>query len=84
MRPCQGCDTGSIPVIGLSSTKGIKEMDKHFKISFKYADSYSNWEWRNQSCEVYARNKSEAKRECIKIYGLGTDCMFEFLSIEEI
>lgn len=59
-------------------------MDKRFRISFKYADSYSNWEWRNQSCEIYARNESEARHECIKLYGLGTDCMYEILSIEEV
>ena len=57
---------------------------KHYKVSFKYADSMSNWEWRNQSCMVFADNEHEAKRTCIKLYGLGTDCDYEILSVEEM
>lgn len=48
------------------------------KITFKYADVMSNWEWRTQSCTV------ESVEECIRIYGLGTDCEYEIISIEEI
>ena len=59
-------------------------MMKHFEIKFKYADSYSDWEWRNQKCSVYADNIAEAKSECIKLYGLGTDCDYEFVSVVEI
>ena len=59
-------------------------MKKHFEIKFKYADSYSNWEWRNQKCSVYADTIAEAKSECIKLYGLGVDCDYEFISVVEI
>ena len=48
------------------------------KITFRYADELSNWQWRTQSCTV----SSEA--ECIKIYGLGIDCEYEILSVENV
>lgn len=47
------------------------------KITFKYADALSNWEWRIQSCVV------ESVEECVKIYGLGVDCDFQILSVED-
>ena len=49
-----------------------------YKITFKYADAMSNWEWRTQSCTV------ESVDECIRIYGLGTDCDYEILSVEKV
>ena len=48
------------------------------KIKFKYADSLSNWEWREQWCIV------SSVEECIRIYGLGKDCDYEILSIEDV
>ena len=48
------------------------------KITFKYADALSNWQWRTQSCIV------SSVAECIKIYGLGIDCEYEILSVEDI
>ena len=56
---------------------------KRYKIKFQYADKFSNWEWRDQCCSVCANSKSEAKRECIKIYGLGIDCDYKIVSVEE-
>ena len=47
------------------------------KITFRYKDAYSNWEWREQSCVM------SSVEECIKIYGLGVDCEYEILSVEE-
>lgn len=49
-----------------------------FKIKFKYADKYSNWQWREQECVV------SSVSECIEIYGLGVDCDYEILSVEKI
>lgn len=46
-------------------------------IKFRYADEWSNWEWRNQECWV------SSVSECIKIYGLGQGCEYEILSVEE-
>ena len=48
------------------------------RIKFRYADAYSNWEWRNQECTV------SSVAECKRIYGLGIDCNYEIISVEEI
>ena len=48
------------------------------KIKFKYRDEISNWEWREQECVV------SSGEECIKIYGLGIDCDYEILKVEDI
>ena len=48
------------------------------KITFRYADAMSNWQWRTQHCVV------ESVAECIKIYGLGVDCEYEILKVEDI
>ena len=48
------------------------------RITFKYRDAWSDWEWRTQHCSV------ESLDECIKIYGLNdTGVEYEILSIEE-
>lgn len=47
-------------------------------IKFKYADAMSNWEWRKQECTV------SSVEECKRIYGLGIDCEYEILSVEEV
>ena len=46
-------------------------------ITFRYRDEMSNWEWREQHCTV------ESIDECIKIYGLGIDCDYEILKVED-
>lgn len=48
-------------------------------IKFKYRDSMSHWEWREQECTV------SSVSECIKIYGLNEgDCDYEIISVEEV
>lgn len=47
------------------------------KIKFKYRDEMSNWKWRTQSCIV------SSVEECKRIYGLGVDCDYEILVINE-
>ena len=47
-------------------------------IKFKYADAMSNSQWREQECTV------SSIQECIKIYGLGVDCDYEILSVQEV
>lgn len=47
-------------------------------IKFRYKDVYSNWEWRYQECTM-----SSVER-CKKVYGLGIDCEYEILSVEEV
>ena len=48
------------------------------KIEFEYADAMSNWKWRKQSCIV------SSIEECKRIYGLGVDCEYKILLVEEI
>ena len=48
------------------------------KIEFEYADAMSGWEWRKQTCVV------SSVKECIRIYGLGTDCEYRIISVEPI
>ena len=48
------------------------------KIKFKYRDEISNWEWREQECV------GSSVEEWIKIYGLGIDCDYQILSVEDI
>ena len=47
-------------------------------VKFRYRDAWSNWQWREQSCTV------SSVAECIKIYGLGVDCDYEIISVEEV
>ena len=48
------------------------------KITFRYRDSLSNWEWRTQHCIV------PSVEECIKIYGLDDSSVdYEILEIED-
>jgi len=48
------------------------------KVDFRYRDEMSNWEWRDQSCVV------SSVAECKKIYGLGIDCDYEIVKVEEV
>lgn len=54
--------------------RGIKML----KIKFRYADAMSNWKWREQECTV------DSVKECVELYGLGTDCEYEIISVKEI
>jgi hypothetical protein len=47
-------------------------------ITFRYKDELSNWEWREQECTVHS------VEECKRIYGLGVDCEYEILKVEEV
>ena len=56
----------------LTNGEGMK------KITFRYRDSYSNWEWRTQHCIVPSVD------ECIKIYGLNDSSVdYEILEVED-
>lgn len=48
------------------------------RITFRYRDDMSNWEWRTQTCVVHSVD------ECKRLYGLGIDCDYEILDIERI
>ena len=48
------------------------------KVVFEYMDRYTNGEWRQQRCIV------ESVEECKEIYGLGIDCDYRIISVEEV
>ena len=48
------------------------------KIKFKYRDYLSHYEWCEQECIC------ESVAQCIKWYGLGDDCDYQIISVEEI
>lgn len=48
------------------------------KVKFEYKDEWSNDEWREQECVV------SSVQECKRIYGLGIDCEYRILSVEEV
>ena len=47
-------------------------------IVFEYKDEFSKGKWNRQGCIV------SSLQECIKIYGLGIDCEYRILLIEEV
>jgi hypothetical protein len=47
-------------------------------IEFEYKDRYTNGKWNKQSCTV------SSVEECKRIYGLGVDCEYRFISIKEV
>lgn len=48
------------------------------RVKFKYRDELSKGQWREQECSV------SSVQECIELYGLGIDCEYEILSVEEV
>ena len=48
------------------------------KIKFEYCDEMSNGELRQQECSV------SSVEECKRIYGLGIDCDYRIVSVEEL
>lgn len=47
-------------------------------IVFEYRDAYSHGEWRRQECTM------ESLSQCIEWYGLGTDCEYRIISVEDV
>ena len=48
------------------------------RVVFEYRDDLSNWEWRQQECVV------SSVEECKRIYGLGVDCEYKIVKVEEV
>ena len=48
------------------------------KIVFEYRDEYCYPRWNEQECVV------SSVEECKRIYGLGVDCEYRILSVEEV
>lgn len=56
----------------------VREVNVMLKIKFEYKDEYSRGKWNEQECIV------SSVEECKRIYGLGVDCEYRILSIEEV
>ena len=54
-----------------------REVNDMLKIKFEYCDEMSRGEWREQECIV------SSVEECKRIYGLGIDCDYRIISVEE-
>ena len=48
------------------------------KVVFEYMDRFTYGEWRKQRCIV------ESVEKCKEIYGLGIDCDYRIISVEEV
>ena len=48
------------------------------RVVFEYMDRYTNGEWNRQRCVV------ESVEKCKEIYGLGIDCDYRIISVEEV
>lgn len=48
------------------------------RITFEYRDQYTNGGWSKQSCTM------PSIAECIKFYGLGVDCEYRILDVQEV
>lgn len=48
------------------------------KITFEYMDDWSHGKWKRQTCIM-----SSVER-CKEIYGLGIDCEYRIISVEEL
>lgn len=46
-------------------------------IVFEYQDAYTHGEWRQQECYVHS------VEECKRTYGLGVDCEYRILKVEQ-
>lgn len=47
-------------------------------IIFEYRDEWSNGKWNRQECIV------SSLKQCKEIYGLGVDCEYRIIKVEEI
>jgi hypothetical protein len=47
------------------------------KVVFEYRDDYSYPNWNEQCCVV------RSVKECKELYGLGVDCEYRIISVEE-
>ena len=48
------------------------------RIKFEYRDEYTNGQWRTQECVM------SSVEECKRLYGLGVDCEYRIISVEEV
>lgn len=56
----------------------------NYEIEFEYKDEYSHGKWNSQSCTLSGGSKYEAVKKCIELYGLGIDCEYRIVSVNEV
>ena len=56
----------------------MKGGESMLHIVFEYRDEMSRGEWRKQECYV------SSVEQCKKIYGLGIDCEYRIIQVEEV
>jgi hypothetical protein len=66
-----------------SLKKLINGLDKEgrkimVQVIFEFKDEYTHGRWQRQSCTV------ESLDECIEHYGLGRDCEYRIIDIQEV
>lgn len=59
-------------------------MGNRYRVRFEYADAMSRWQWREQECEVYAKDPGEAMRKCFDLYGLEIECVCRIIAVEKM
>ena len=47
-------------------------------VVFEYKDAYTHGKWNTQECTV------SSVEECKELYGLGVDCEYRIISVEEV
>jgi hypothetical protein len=52
--------------------------DGRKRIIFEYKDKYTHGKWNRQECTV------SSVEECKRIYGLGVDCEYRIISVEDV
>lgn len=77
VRVMRGNRPSVMTPMAVTSPQNRKER-KMVKVTFEYMDAYTNGEWSRQECIV------RDVAECKKIYGLGIDCEYRIISVEEI
>ena len=48
------------------------------KIKFEYRDERTNGKWNEQECIM------SSVKQCKELYGLGVDCEYRIISVEEV
>lgn len=48
------------------------------QVIFEFKDEYTHGQWHRQSCTVKSID------ECIEMYGLGRDCEYRIIDIQEV
>lgn len=56
----------------------IEKGDRMKHIVFEYMDRYTDGEWKRQECTMSSVDK------CIEMYGLGKDCSYRIISVEDV